>query len=90
MYKNITIDGETIKIHILTGYIAVCNDEKYLAGIDTSRKHNFFNTGFWIAYGNREIKSYKLCDDNRETLPEFEHLQFSRDRHNRFYLETVN
>lgn len=39
--------------------------------------------GYWIA-GSREISSYVFADGSH---PE---MQFSKDRHNTFYLESVN
>ena len=76
---------------IYTGYILPLDgDEKYLAGIDLSVKHRFLLCGYWIAYGNRHVSSYVLCDDDGEFLEGFDHLQFTRKRNNIFLLETVD
>jgi hypothetical protein len=83
----------TINRRIYTGFIYIdClyrEDEKYLQGINTDEKQHFVITGFWTANG-KPFSSYQLTDANGEILTDFEHLQFSRDRHGIFYLETVN
>ena len=74
---------------IYRGWIMVADDEKYFTGINTNDDQLFVQTGEW-ASGNRTIGSYQLCDCHGEVIEEFEHLQFSRTRDNRFFLESVN
>lgn len=63
---------------------------------DYGKKYNlpekalFVVNGFWIGYGNREISSYVICNENGDALPEYEHIQFSRDKKNTFYIETID
>lgn len=77
-------------MRIYTGYIheTIDGDAKYMQGIDLNAPHRFIHSGEWVA-GSRIIGAYQLCDDHGDTLPEFKDLQFSKDRRNRFYLESV-
>jgi hypothetical protein len=71
---------------IYKGYIVPIDyHKKYLPAIDFSVKHSFIPCGTLI--GLYEILTYQLCDKDGEPLPEYENIQFSRDRHNRFFLE---
>ena len=84
------IYNEPIPVKKYSGYIVTDpSDREYLRGIDLDQKHLFSITGFWTA-GSREISSYQLCDKNGDTIEALAHLQFSRDKNNRFYLEAVN
>ena len=50
-------------------------------------KLEFVATGYWVGQGRRHITSYKLVDTQYEEKMSLE-LQFSRDIHNIFYVET--
>ena len=58
---------------------------RYVKGTiaETGEKAIFVANGYWIAYGGRKITSYVRVDkeDNK---------QYSKDRHNNFYVETVD
>ena len=51
-------------------------------------KLEFVEVGYWVG-ANRKITSYKLVDTQYEEKLSLE-FQFSRDRHNIFYIETVD
>lgn len=79
-----------MKTRIYKGFIfSDENDKNYLQGIDLNKSHLFYINGFWTS-SNGKTSSYKLCDTNGEDLPEFEHLQFSRNKNNVFFLESVD
>ena len=46
-------------------------------------KCEMVNNGYWVA-GSRKVNSYVFANGKHQEL------QFSKDRHNVFYLETVN
>lgn len=93
MSKVIAIMPDGYEIHkprTYTGMIQNAEkDAEYLTGIDTKKPQTFVQNGNWIAYGNREIGSYQICDEDGQEIEAYEHLQFSRTRDNRFFLETV-
>ncbi|MBO5811386.1 MAG: hypothetical protein J6R32_11250 [Bacteroidales bacterium] len=79
---------------IFKGYISiVCaetikeNGLNLIPGLQMN-KYSFRNNGQWLC-GGRKVSSYVLCDDNGDDIPEFEEVQFSKDRHNRFYIESI-
>lgn len=49
----------------------------------------FVQTGEWVS-GSRHVGSYQMCNLAGYTLPKYEHMQFSRSRDNKFYLETYD
>lgn len=74
---------------IYKGYI-YCDDEVYFEKDFTKKLHTFINNGFWVGYGNREVNSYVLCDENGEEIEKYSHIQFSKTRSNIFYVESVD
>lgn len=77
---------------IFKGYISIVSaeviKENGLNLIHGLHKYCFRNNGQWLC-GSRRISSYVLCDENGDDIPEFEEVQFSKDRHNRFYIESI-
>ena len=79
-------------MRIFKGYISLISGEvikeNNLKLIPALHKYNFRNNGQWLC-GSRRVLSYVLCDENGDDLPEFESVQFSKDIHNRFYIEAI-
>lgn len=52
-------------------------------------KLEFVEVGYWVGQGGRKITSYKLVDTQYEEKLKLE-FQFSRNRHNVFFIESVD
>jgi hypothetical protein len=49
----------------------------------------FLQTGEWVR-GSKHVGSYQICNTAGRVLHKYEHMQFSRSRDNKFYLETYD
>ena len=77
---------DTLHGYASTDYERMMNDndcKKYKGTIyETGERCIMINNGFWLS-GTRKISSYIRIDKP-------DNCQYSKDRHNRFYVETVD